>query len=357
MKTRFNWIDFAKFLGIFLVVLGHTPLPVSIINFIYSFHMPLFFFISGFLFDFNKFQSLLEFIKRRTQQLILPYLFLSLITYLFWLFIGRKFGSDSNSSLSIFTPLIGIFYGTATNNYLAHCVPLWFLPCLFVVEFIFFICFRRGKGKLLILSIIIMFGYLSLKLNLYVMPWSLNTAFISIVFYSIGNLFKDKILKAVSFKIIYRALAAVVSFIMLIFLGELNGRIDMSSNVYNNYPLFLITAVIGIFFIITLASLCQKLVLRNSFIGFFAKNTVIILAFHIAVGSVIKGFVFFLLNKNLDVFNGSFLLNLVYTILSFLVLIPIISLINKYLPFIIGREIDYSRFKRSIFIVKPSLRR
>jgi len=52
---RFNWIDWAKTFGIYLVVLGHAFAPKEGIalearNFIYTFHMPLFFFLSGFLF-------------------------------------------------------------------------------------------------------------------------------------------------------------------------------------------------------------------------------------------------------------------------------------------------------------------
>lgn len=52
---RIEWIDIVKFIGIFLVILGHSisadnkQLEVYR-NFIYSFHMPLFIFISGYLY-------------------------------------------------------------------------------------------------------------------------------------------------------------------------------------------------------------------------------------------------------------------------------------------------------------------
>jgi acyltransferase len=44
--NRFNWVDNVKGLAIILVVLGHIASPFS--AFIYSFHMPLFFIVSGF---------------------------------------------------------------------------------------------------------------------------------------------------------------------------------------------------------------------------------------------------------------------------------------------------------------------
>ena len=47
MKTRIEWIDFAKGLTILLVVVGHTISNGLIRGSIFSFHMPLFFFLSG----------------------------------------------------------------------------------------------------------------------------------------------------------------------------------------------------------------------------------------------------------------------------------------------------------------------
>lgn len=46
---RIAWVDIAKGLGIFLVVLGHTYRKNPVQNWIYSFHMPLFFILSGWL--------------------------------------------------------------------------------------------------------------------------------------------------------------------------------------------------------------------------------------------------------------------------------------------------------------------
>ena len=45
---RLKWLDIAKGLGIILMVLGHTSIPKFASDFIWSFHMPLFFIASGF---------------------------------------------------------------------------------------------------------------------------------------------------------------------------------------------------------------------------------------------------------------------------------------------------------------------
>lgn len=47
---RIKWIDLTKGVAIFLMVCGHTGIPSLISNWIWSFHMPLFFIISGMLF-------------------------------------------------------------------------------------------------------------------------------------------------------------------------------------------------------------------------------------------------------------------------------------------------------------------
>ena len=60
MKKYYTWINIARGIGMILVVLGHAAddtwirsennnyIAKFVIDFIYSFHMPLFFFISGF---------------------------------------------------------------------------------------------------------------------------------------------------------------------------------------------------------------------------------------------------------------------------------------------------------------------
>lgn len=51
--NRIEWVDIAKGIAILLVVLGHTGLAVGSARyldaFIYSFHLPLFFVLSGYL--------------------------------------------------------------------------------------------------------------------------------------------------------------------------------------------------------------------------------------------------------------------------------------------------------------------
>jgi fucose 4-O-acetylase-like acetyltransferase len=82
MKYRLDWLDAAKGLGILLVTLGHTDIPSQLKTYIYTFHMPLFFFLSGYLFTLKKFPNLKVFLSKRTKSLVLPYLCFSLVAYI-----------------------------------------------------------------------------------------------------------------------------------------------------------------------------------------------------------------------------------------------------------------------------------
>lgn len=46
ISNKVEWVSFSKGIGIFLVVLGHIATPLT--PFIYSWHIPLFIFTSGF---------------------------------------------------------------------------------------------------------------------------------------------------------------------------------------------------------------------------------------------------------------------------------------------------------------------
>ncbi|HET8686952.1 MAG TPA: acyltransferase family protein, partial [Methanosarcina sp.] len=75
-----------------LVVFAHHSLPVALDTYIFSFHMPLFFFISGFLFDFGKYtESAENFVKGRFRSLIVPYFGFALLTCLFYLLLDMAF--------------------------------------------------------------------------------------------------------------------------------------------------------------------------------------------------------------------------------------------------------------------------
>lgn len=137
-KTRIRWIDTAKLIGIFLVILGHLPLAagksgISPATFIYTFHMPLFFFLSGLV---EKNRPVRQTLVRSAKSLLIPYAAYYLITYVWWLaasFLRHPELFERNITDGFFKPIAGLLLGVGFNtdySYMTN-VPLWFLVALF----------------------------------------------------------------------------------------------------------------------------------------------------------------------------------------------------------------------------------
>lgn len=70
MKTRIEWVDSVKGIGMLLVIFGHF-MNSRIVDVIYIFHIPLFFIISGYLFNVN--HGYRTFFESKFRGMLLPY--------------------------------------------------------------------------------------------------------------------------------------------------------------------------------------------------------------------------------------------------------------------------------------------
>ena len=120
-------IDVAKAIGIILMVVGHfNGLPLWLEKWIFSFHMPLFFVLSGYLF---KPKPELQVIKGGLKSLVLPYIYTTLISVVIILLLA----SPENA----INPILGAFGGSQGNPNAKFILsnlqagPIWFLMSLF----------------------------------------------------------------------------------------------------------------------------------------------------------------------------------------------------------------------------------
>lgn len=126
--TRRSDIDIAKGFALFLVVLGHVvTMHHTIFRWIYAFHMPAFFFLSGMTFRPEKYKTCLDYIKKRGRTLILPY-FAVTLTALAICTIRPYYhlAIDEYGWKHILTWIF--YYGQPQQIYVGQ---LWFLPALF----------------------------------------------------------------------------------------------------------------------------------------------------------------------------------------------------------------------------------
>lgn len=323
MENRINFIDYSKGIGILLVILGHIYDGDNILaNWIYSFHIPLFFIISGFLLNFEKETSLKKLFFKRFKTLIIPYIIFCTINIV---------GNFILNNMSIFLLKVDIL----NISTLYGVYALWFLPALFISEFIFLfiknkIIIRRNKvllymlilSNLLILTLInkINVNYIVVKLITVLIRSIIALFFINIGYYSY------KFINTIDLKIYQIIILSIVS----VSFALINGYVNLSGLIFNNYFLYIFNSIIGAANIIFIT----KKIRSNRPLSFFGKNTLIIMSTHQLIIRIIIN------SSIINYLNGA--------ILMFLIVIieyPIIIAINKNFPFLIGKTKDIKNIK------------
>lgn len=142
---RLKQISFLFVFATVMVVIGHSDITLDykelwIFKWIYTFHMPLFFFISGFLFAYTNPKEKMDklmvgpFLLKKTIRLLLPYWFISSVIFVIKsLFIVPE---------QMQHPLSFDFWTYFHMLFFKPVGFMWFLPCLFVI-FVFFIGLSR----------------------------------------------------------------------------------------------------------------------------------------------------------------------------------------------------------------------
>lgn len=133
-RQYFNEINIMRGMAVLCVVIGHsfnstaTPTFLGFIkSFVYCFHMPAFFFISGFLEGENKrnFSEKKQAIVKKAKRLMVPYFFLTVISVL----LKLLFGAFARNPLNYSTVVVDILIGRNNPN-----GGLWFLYALFIIS-------------------------------------------------------------------------------------------------------------------------------------------------------------------------------------------------------------------------------
>lgn len=175
-----------------LVYLGHAHVPGII--YIYLFHMPMFFIISGFCWneDKNRSMAFIAFAKKKFKSYMMPYFKVATICLL-TLGIGKSiivYGFSDAFCDQILKYLFGItVYSRGTVEWLPQCSPIWFLSCLFCAEIIFYWIM---KTKNLVLPLVILVGLLGYGCSLIgkYFPWNIDNALSAIPLLYIGVMVK-----------------------------------------------------------------------------------------------------------------------------------------------------------------------
>jgi len=219
-SDRQLWIDSWKGVLIFLVVLGHAlggvlhycrpedhALLERVFIFIYSFHMPAFFAIAGYLYRRHD-ASFAEFVLSRFKRLIVPFYvfgFASLLIYLVMnqifmsMTAGDRYGYyAAKETVGFFAGVGSLLYGAnlpGTDAFRVNTV-LWFPPALFANLVVFYILerllFTRWRYlELALIPVCLVGGWVVNRVGVPSMPYGLTSPISNLMYFEIGRMIRS----------------------------------------------------------------------------------------------------------------------------------------------------------------------
>lgn len=336
VKTgRIEWIDILKGFAIVLVMFGHAIFPNLLKIEIYSFHIPLFFFLSGYVFSIKKYKNFKEFFISKLKSLIIPLGSFSIIIFLFHLIFNYLIVKDMELRNILFEP-IGLLLqirGTFLGG------SIWFLTCLFSCEIMFYFILKITKDNektiiiFLLLSSII--GYMYFKYINFLLPWAVDASLTAIVFLGLGYIAKknskfiDNLIN-VKYLILFLIVNIISCYCNYIFF---NTSIDLYACKLGNYFLYYITSISGIFMCICTFRLIKGMNLLKK----IGENSLIYYCLHMIIFKIINFLLKGYINLNTNAIYEQLFIGILMVSITVLVIFYISKLINKKFSFILGK--------------------
>ncbi len=276
-QERVTYLDVAKAISISMVILGHCIIRMGNSSYlawlnvvIYSFHMPVFFFVSGFYFKSE--EPLKIFLIKKIRTLLVPYVFFCGISFVCNLILAFSQGTaiEYLSSFCETRKIIMTIFFSRESAF----AEFWFLPVLFSTEIIGYCLIRWIKKRWITISVAVammLFSYYVMKdLSL---PFGISEAFLCIPFLLGGFVAKNMpVLKK------WNYLLLVFLFIMgnIVEIKRNFGTMNLWDSDIHSIPLFLINGFCGTILCIELS----KKLAGFSILQFIGKRTLWIFGLH-----------------------------------------------------------------------------
>ena len=323
-ESRSTAIDVARGIAAILMLIGHLELNARVDQFIYSFHMPLFFIISGMTMKAE--ENLPAYIRKRIRRILVPYIVFALIftdlKYVNWLYClyGSSRGLSAAESLT----------------------SLWFLPCLFCADLVFHLILRVCGDERTMIPAVIACAAAGISITWFLtpvhnLPFSFDIALAAVPFLMIGHLLRKHVgrVRKYAEKTHVNLMAAVLMLGAVSVLCFLNlppsssagePHVEMAIGSYGNLFLFYFTAVLGSFAVILIAKAAGH---KLKMIEYFGRCTITCLVIHRSVFALLLR-VGLWLNLNASVITA---MELVMTIVITFIAETVIE---RYAPNLIG---------------------
>ena len=267
VKSRISYIDIAKGIGMLAVIWGHilTSYSSPSVTLVYAFDIPLFFVLSGMMYNRAKYNSFKKLVISRIRSLLIPYVIYSVVSWVLWAAMQMLMHSNQN----VLPPLLQTLVAQGSGGYMIHNVTLWFVTSLFVVEILYY--FISKTNDVLNISICIFLavcGYYmlhnSLAFDFTRLPWNIESAMSAILFYSIGNLYVKhfKLNSIPAFVSAHRPASLIVcaiAFKVFVAGALLNGHITLGSNELGRFIILLyVNGLLGSAIVLVVSALVDS---------------------------------------------------------------------------------------------------
>lgn len=275
-SCRVGYFDIAKGIGIIAVIMGHTIWDSPLKQCIFSFHMPLFFLISGYFFKKKETKICL---KQNAKHLIIPYFFTCFCIMFSSIIVSFLLNGQEQIPANLKEWFIASLYGSGGVHEVPFHIPqigaTWFLWALFLA-FLIFNNIVDTKWTMLIVATLAYIGYKTA--DMIWLPLSIQPALVSLLFVYFGyECKKNKLLeKKLS---IWWAIVIAAIWVISFYYG---GHMYLVGCYFGNGFLDIIGALCGTFIILLVSRLIERYTKYISkFLQFLGRNTLPILCFHL----------------------------------------------------------------------------
>ena len=304
----------------YIVIQGHIHPDYGWFSLpLHCFVIPLYFFLSGLTFRRYKFPKFKDFAIHRLKTLMLPYAMFSVVTWCVW----ATFNYLSQTEVDYWSPLLQTILAQGSGGYLVHNVPLWFVPCLFIIEMLYYWIDHLQKQSYILIVLILCACVGAWMIEgpysriFHLLPWSTEGAFIGVLFYGVANLLVKNIsLKEIETKVVnHRVITIftiVVVSVVVVFTAYFNGHISIGSDrLGKSSLLFFLNAWLGIttimLFSIIVSSIRTNCIIFNKIMKYcywFGRNSFYIMSTHVPIKGIL-----IILFANLIHCSASFIVN------------------------------------------------
>ena len=318
ISKRLNWVDWSKSLLIWMMVLGHAGLSGYGREFVYAFHMPAFFIISGYLY---KPHNLLKTLK----SLGIPILVFSIISLMFYSF--KTYIKGDFDILDLLNKCYQPYYKCNFGNYISLFRVVWFIIVLFFMRILL--------GDIKIFSIIrkyykyiffVLLIYMVMEPYLIPQMTSVKYLYIYKVIACMPFMMFGMYIKEHAQQLLYLKNKSLLMMAFLyVCLTFYNGNIDIWSYDFGkSYIICFINAAIAS---LLLYNLCKK-IKNNRVIVLFSTGTLLILGLHDLILQILS-----MTYNVIHIQNNCLLSSFIIMLICYF----LIKIVLKFCPIILGK--------------------